>query len=50
MTQAELLNYILEKEKLKKEDLAKLLGISKKNTENSISINILRSCKSFFKR
>lgn len=33
MTQAELLNYILEKEKLKKEDLAKLFGIRKKNTE-----------------
>ncbi len=37
MTQAELLNYILEKEKLKKEDLAKLLGISKKNTEKAFS-------------
>ena len=33
MTQAELLNYILEKEKIKKEDLAKVLGIRKKNTE-----------------
>ncbi|MBE6748385.1 MAG: hypothetical protein E7557_04050 [Ruminococcaceae bacterium] len=33
MTQAELLNYILEKEKLKKEDLAKLLGIRRKNIE-----------------
>ena len=33
MTQKELLNYILEKEKIKKADLAKLLGISKKNTE-----------------
>lgn len=37
MTQAELLNYILEIEKLKKEDLAKLLGISKKNTEKAFS-------------
>ena len=33
MTQSELLNYILEKEKLKKEDLAKLFGIRKKNVE-----------------
>ena len=33
MTQKELLNYILEKEKLKKEDLAKLFGIRKENTE-----------------
>lgn len=33
MTQSELLNYILEKEKIKKEDLAKLFGIRKKNVE-----------------
>lgn len=37
MTQAELLNYILEKEKLKKEDLAKLFGIRKKNTEKVLN-------------
>ncbi len=33
MTQSELLNYIIEKEKIKKEDLAKLFGIRKKNVE-----------------
>ena len=33
MTHAELLNYILKKEKLEKEDLAKLLGIRRKNIE-----------------
>lgn len=37
MTQAELLNYILDKEKLKKEDLAKLFGIRKKNAEKVFS-------------
>lgn len=37
MTQAELLNYILEKEKIKKEDLAKLFGIRKKNTEKVLN-------------
>ncbi|MBR3809146.1 MAG: APC family permease [Clostridia bacterium] len=37
MTQKELLNYILEKEKLKKEDLAKLFGIRKKNTEKVLN-------------
>lgn len=37
MTQAELLNYILEKEKLKKEDLAKLFGIRKKNIEKALN-------------
>lgn len=37
MTQTELLNYILEKEKLKKEDLAKLFGIRKKNTEKVLN-------------
>ncbi len=37
MTQSELLNYILEKEKLKKEDFAKLFGIRKKNTEKVLN-------------
>ena len=37
MTQAELLNYILEKEKIKKEDLAKLFGIRKKNAEKVLN-------------
>ena len=37
MIQAELLNYILEKEKIKKEDLAKLFGIRKKNTEKVLN-------------
>ena len=37
MTQKELLNYILEKEKLKKEDLAKLFGIRKKNIEKALN-------------
>lgn len=37
MTQAELLNYILEKEKIKKEDFAKLFGIRKKNIEKALN-------------
>ena len=37
MTQVELLNYILEKEKLKKEDLAKLFGIRKKNIVKALN-------------
>ena len=41
MTQSELLNYILEKEKLKKEDLAKLFGIRKKNLERTLNGELL---------